>query len=167
MVLLCERLGCKAPLRRIQTDSGITGRRALICGASSGLGLACAQALAAEGVQVTLVSRSEHKLQEAAKQIEASTGAAAKWIAADLSQAADRKTVAAACSDIDILVTNAGGHPSMPFAQLETSHWQAALEQNFLAAVELIQAVCALGPMFVGRSCWAKGLGVVGLSVGS
>lgn len=53
---------------------GITERRALICGASSGLGLACAQALAAEGVNVTLVSRSEHKLQEAAKQIEASAG---------------------------------------------------------------------------------------------
>ena len=48
-------------------DLGITGRRALICGASSGLGLACAQALAAEGVQVTLVSRSEQKLKEATK----------------------------------------------------------------------------------------------------
>ena len=69
-------------------DLGITGRRALICGASSGLGLACAQALAAEGVQVTLASRSEHKLQAAAKQIEAATGVAAQWIAADLSQAA-------------------------------------------------------------------------------
>ncbi|KVX03866.1 hypothetical protein ASL22_09675 [Alcaligenes faecalis] len=101
----------------------ITERRALICGASSGLGLACAQALVAEGVQVTLVSRSEHKLQEAAKQIEASTGAAAKWIAADLAQAADRQAVAAACTDIDILVTNAGGPPSMPFAQLEATHW--------------------------------------------
>lgn len=120
---------------------GITERRALICGASSGLGLACAQALAAEGVNVTLVSRSEHKLQEAAKQIEASAGVEAKWIAADLSQTADRQAVAAACSDIDILVTNAGGPPSMPFAQLETSHWQAALEQNFLAAMELIQAL--------------------------
>lgn len=120
---------------------GITGRHALICGASSGLGSVCANTPAAEGVQVTLVSRNEHKLQEAYKQIEASTGIAAKWIAADLSQAADRQAVAAACSDIDIMVTNAGGPPSMPFAQLETSHWQAALEQNFLAAVELIQAV--------------------------
>ncbi len=119
-------------------DFGITGRHALICGASSGLGLACAQALAAEGVQVTLVSRSEYKLQEAAKQFEASTGVEAKWIAADLSQAADRQAVAAACTDIDILVTNAGGPPSMPFAQLEAIHWQAALEQNFLAAVELM-----------------------------
>lgn len=120
---------------------GDPGRRALICGASSGLGLACAQALAVEGAQVTLVSRNKHKLQEAAKQIEASTGAAAKWIAVNLSQAAGRQAVAAACSDIDILVTNAGGPPSMPFAQLEATHWQAALEQNFLAAVELIQAV--------------------------
>lgn len=85
MLFLCERLSCKAPLRRTQTDSGITGRCILICGASSGLGLACAKDLAAEGVQVTLVSRSEHKLQEAARQIEASTGVAAKWIAADLS----------------------------------------------------------------------------------
>lgn len=43
-------------------DLEITGRWTLICGVSSGLGLACAQALAAEGVQVTLVSRNEHKL---------------------------------------------------------------------------------------------------------
>lgn len=98
-------------------DLGVTGRRALNCGVSSGLGLACAQALTAEGVQATLVSRSEHKLQEAAKQIEASICAAAKWIAADLSQAVGRQTVAAACMDIDILVTNAGGPPSMPFPQ--------------------------------------------------
>ncbi|UUO12497.1 SDR family oxidoreductase [Alcaligenes faecalis] len=92
-------------------------------------------------MQVTLASRSEHKLQAAAKQIEAATGVAAQWIAADLSQAAGSLAVVGACSDIDILMTNAGGPPSMPFAQLETSHWQAALEQNFLAAVELIQAV--------------------------
>lgn len=43
--------------------------------------------------------------------------------------------------DIDILVTNAGWPPSMPFAQLGTTHWQAALEQNLLVAVELIQTV--------------------------
>ncbi|WP_264180250.1 SDR family NAD(P)-dependent oxidoreductase [Alcaligenes sp. 13f] len=82
------------------------------------------------------------------KQIGAPTGIAAKWIVADLSQAADRQAVAAARSDIDILVTNAGGPPSMPYAQLETSHWQTALEQNFLAAVELKQAVL---PSMVSR----------------
>lgn len=43
--------------------------------------------------------------------------------------------------DIDILVTNAGWAPSIPFAQLGTTHWQAALEQNLLVAVELIQTV--------------------------
>ncbi len=122
-------------------DLGITGRRALICGASSGLGLACAQALATEGVQLTLVSRNAQKLHAAAQQIEAATGVTVQWMAADLSQAADRQLVAAACSEIDILVNNAGGPPSMPFAQLETAHWQAVLEQNFLAAVELMQAV--------------------------
>jgi len=68
--------------------------------------LACAKALAAEGVQVTSVSCSEHELQEAAKQIGASTGVAAKWIAADISQATEKQAEAAACSDIDILVTD-------------------------------------------------------------
>ncbi|MFC4965228.1 SDR family NAD(P)-dependent oxidoreductase [Alcaligenes sp. GCM10023179] len=76
--------------RRTKNESRNTGRHALICGASSSLGLACADTLAAEGVQVTLVPRSKHKLQEAARQIEASTGIVVKWIAADLSQAIDR-----------------------------------------------------------------------------
>lgn len=102
-------------------------------------------------MQVTLIFRSEHKLQESAKQIKASTAATAKWIAADLSQAAGRQAVVAACSDIDILVTNAGGPPSMPFAQLEATHWQAALGQNFLAAVELIQAAL---PGMVNTPLW-------------
>ncbi len=66
-------------------DLGIAGRGALICGASSGLDLTCAAALAAGGVQITLVSRSVHKMREAAKQIEASTSVAVKWIAVELS----------------------------------------------------------------------------------
>lgn len=87
-----------------------------------------------------MVLRSEHKLQEAVKQIEVSTGVAVSWIAADLYHAIGRQAVAAASSDIDILVNNAGGPPSMPFAQLEANHWQAIALAALLTSLQFRSA---------------------------
>ena len=75
-------------------ELGIEGRRALVCGASKGLGFACALALAREGVSATLVARDQTALKSAADRIQSSTGQPCHGIAADLSTA----TVAAACS---------------------------------------------------------------------
>ncbi|SMF12931.1 3-oxoacyl-[acyl-carrier protein] reductase [Tistlia consotensis] len=121
-------------------DLGIAGRRALVCGASQGLGYACAEALAAEGVAVTLVSRSEERLAAAAARLAESTGRRPAFVVADLSEAAGRAAALAALPDPDILVTNAGGPPSLDFRALGPAHWTAALETNFLAAAELIRA---------------------------
>lgn len=121
-------------------DLQIAGRRALVCGASKGLGFACAQALAAEGVQVTLVSRSMPALEQARDRLVAATGAVITIVAGDLSTSSGRDTVLAACADPDILVTNNGGPPGGDFRQLTHAQWLAALEANFLSAVELIRA---------------------------
>ncbi|HEU4776701.1 MAG TPA: SDR family NAD(P)-dependent oxidoreductase, partial [Telluria sp.] len=55
-------------------DLGIRGKRALVCGASRGLGRGCAEALAAEGVRVTIVARNAEVLEQAAQQMRAGGG---------------------------------------------------------------------------------------------
>lgn len=122
-------------------DTGIAGRRALVCGASTGLGFACAKALAAEGVHVTLVSRSEDKLRRAAAQLSAHAPAGIDWKAVDLSEAVNRRTLIETYPETDIFVTNGGGPPALPFAGLDAVKWHNALEQNFLSAVDLIQGL--------------------------
>jgi 3-oxoacyl-[acyl-carrier protein] reductase len=122
-------------------DLGIRGRSALVCGASSGLGYACAMALGHEGVELTIVSRRPEAIDAAAKQIAAATGVRCTAIAADLSTEQGRAEVLAAARDVDILVTNAGGPPSMNFTELSTTHWQKALDTNLISAVEMIRAI--------------------------
>jgi 3-oxoacyl-[acyl-carrier protein] reductase len=120
---------------------GIEGRTALVCGASRGLGFASAKALAAEGVSVTLAARNASALQEAAAQLRDTTSVEVQTAVADLTTAAGRTAALAACPNPDILVTNSGGPPSVDFRALTRQQWQAALEGNFLSAVDLIRAL--------------------------
>lgn len=120
-------------------DLGISGRTALVCGASRGLGFACAEALAAEGVAVTLVGRHAATLGEAATRIGNATGAVPRIIEADLSSEAGRRPLAEAAAQMDILVTNAGGPPSRDYTKLSADDWDRALQSNFLSAVDLIR----------------------------
>ena len=91
-------------------DLQIDGKRALISGATSGIGLAIATALAREGAVVAVTGRSREKLQRARQSIEISAraDAAIMTVAADLGTAAGVETVIAALPDVDILVNNLG-----------------------------------------------------------
>ncbi len=122
-------------------DFAIAGRRALVCGGSRGLGYACALELAKEGCDVTLVARDAAALEAAALRLLADTGRTAQVLAADLSRSEERERVLRACAGTDILVTNAGGPPGGDFRQLAEAQWQAALQTNFLSAVDLIKGV--------------------------
>jgi len=122
-------------------DMGIAGRKALVCGASAGLGLACASALAAEGVELVIVARTEAPLVQAAQQLVAATGTRVHTVAADVTQDAGRARILAAHPSFDILVTNAGGPPSGDFRNWEREHWLAALDANMLAPIALIRAL--------------------------
>jgi 3-oxoacyl-[acyl-carrier protein] reductase len=122
-------------------DLGIRNRSALVCGASAGLGYACALALAQEGVSLVLVSRRIGAITAAAETIAASTGVRCTGIAADLSTVEGRTRVLATCGNPDILVTNAGGPPSLNFTELSAEHWQKALDTNLISAVELIRGI--------------------------
>lgn len=120
-------------------DLGIAGRRALVCGASKGLGRACALALAREGVEVTLVARGATALAATLAEIEACGGKGA-IVAADITTPAGRQKALAACPAPDILVTNAGGPPPGDFRQWTRADWIAALDANMLTPIELIKA---------------------------
>lgn len=123
-------------------DLGISGKNALVCGASKGLGRACAEALAKEGVNVTLVARTADTLEATANEIRQLAGAKVKVtvVAADITTPEGRKQALAACPQPDILVTNAGGPPPGDFRNWEREQWIAAVDANMLTPIELIRA---------------------------
>src|SRR5262249_17434018 len=89
-------------------DLGIRGRRAIVCGGSKGLGRAAALALAREGGEVCLAARTQAALDAAAADIGRETGAKTIAVAGDVTTAAGRQAILAACPEPDILVTNPG-----------------------------------------------------------
>lgn len=106
-------------------DLRIRGKTAVVCGASRGLGMACAWALAGEGVDVTLVARHADGLLAAADRIAEATGNRPAVIAADVGAAQGRAAIQAAVSETDMLVTNAGGPPTRDFMDLTLDDWRA------------------------------------------
>ncbi|WP_179401753.1 SDR family oxidoreductase [Burkholderia guangdongensis] len=121
-------------------DLGIAGRTALVCAASKGLGRGCAEALAAEGVNLVIVARTRDTLDATAEQIRAATGVSVTAIACDITTAEGRALALAACPQPDILVTNAGGPPPGDFRDFSRDDWIRALDSNMLTPIELIRA---------------------------
>ena len=122
-------------------DLGISGKWALVCGASKGLGLGCAQALAAEGVNVLIVARGADALHAAAAQLKAQhPGVQVLAVPADITTTEGRAAVFAVRQDFDIVVTNAGGPPPGDFRDWDREAWIKAVDANMLTPIELIKA---------------------------
>ncbi len=122
-------------------DLGIRGYTALVCASTRGLGRACAESLAAEGVDLVVNGRDATGVESAATELAGRHHVAVLGVAADLDTAAGRRALLAACPDPDILVTNNAGPPPAVFTDVAPDAWLAALQSNMLAAVELVQAV--------------------------
>ncbi|MEY4224114.1 MAG: hypothetical protein RIS33_1048 [Actinomycetota bacterium] len=124
-------------------DLGISGRRALVTGASSGLGLSTARALAADGVHVVIAARSREKLDRALTTFPA--GSVVHAVVADVSDLAQVDAVIARANElvggIDILVANAGGPPPGNFATTPVESYDAALRLNLVSTVAMCKAV--------------------------
>lgn len=122
-------------------DLSLTGKVAIVCGASKGLGKAAALALAAEGARVAIVARGSDALEAAAAEIRSATGSSVLPIAADLGQpeAIDRVVRDASWTfgGLDVLVTNAGGPRSALFDALTEDDWRAAIDLTLLSVVRL------------------------------
>jgi len=121
-------------------DLQLNGRRAIVCAASKGLGRGCAQALAAEGVNLVINARGAEALDQVAEQLRRDHGVEVEAVAADITTDSGRQAVLAACPEPDILVNNAGGPPPGDFRDWERDDWIAALEANMLTPIELIKA---------------------------
>jgi|TARA_Y100000588_G_scaffold248309_2_gene262778 3-oxoacyl-[acyl-carrier protein] reductase len=122
-------------------ETGLQGRKALICASSRGLGFACAQALALEGCAIVINGRDEASLACAARQIAQITGVRPLQVVADIATEEGREKLAEPLASADILVTNNGGPPPGDMADWDNARWHAALEANMLSAVSLIQDV--------------------------
>jgi 3-oxoacyl-[acyl-carrier protein] reductase len=116
-------------------DLKLSGKTALVTGASVGIGRAIAKVLAAEGVHVAVAARRVEKLQDLAAEITAAGGKPPVTIACDLYEADAAKKLAdaavAGLGRVDILVNNAGGSRSFKELHVSEDAWQEAITLNF------------------------------------
>jgi len=121
-------------------DLGLKGKKAIVCASSKGLGKGCAMALAQEGVDLVINSRSADALEATADEIRKATGATVTPVACDVTTEEGRAAVLAACPNPDILVNNAGGPPPGDFRDWDRDDWIKALDANMLTPIFLIKA---------------------------
>jgi 3-oxoacyl-[acyl-carrier protein] reductase len=124
-------------------DLGIKGKWALVGGASKGLGLGCATALAQAGVNVVMVSRGAEALEASAAKLR-TLGVTVLTVAQDITTEAGRAAIWAVAGgpgkNYDIVVTNAGGPPVGDFRDWDRDAWIKAVDANMLTPIELIKA---------------------------
>ena len=118
-------------------DLGLKGRTAIVCGASSGLGLATAEALAAEGANVTMFARRREVLEREADRIGALAVRGDVRSPRDLSTAVERTL--AAFGGIDILVWNGGGPPPGTATEVRPENLEEAVELLLVPPIRLVQ----------------------------
>lgn len=141
-------------------DLGIAGRTAAVAGASSGLGLAAARALAAEGVRVAICGRDRERIDAAAAGIDGAVP-----LVADVSTVGGAtgfvEAAIEALGQVDILVPNAGGPPPGNFASTPLDAYAPALELNLLSTVAMCEAAV---PAMCERG-WGRVVAITSISV--
>ncbi len=124
-------------------DLQLSGKLAIVTGASKGIGAATARTLAREGCDVVLVARSEDSLDKLAQGIAAQSGRRAHVFAADLSQSAEVVRLAQAWSGADVLVNNAGAIPRGALHELGEAAWRAAWDLKVFGYINLTREIFA------------------------
>lgn len=122
-------------------ELGINGRKALLCASNAGLGLACAKAVAAEGVDVVINGRNPEKIASAEAEIKAVATGSVTSVQADVTTNEGRAALLLACPDPDILLNNNAGPPPKRFMETERQDWEQTYQANYLAPILLVHAV--------------------------
>lgn len=120
-------------------DLGLTGRWALVTGASQGIGAGVARTLAEEGVNLHLTARSADRLE--ALRAELSGRVEVRVQALDITQTGACERLVAACGDIDILVNNAGVIPSGTLFDVDEARWREGWELKIFGYINLCRLV--------------------------
>lgn len=155
-------------------DLGIRGRRAIVGASSRGLGRACADALAREGVDVTVNGRDAEALEAAAADLRDRHGVAVQAVMGDIGADETHDALLKACPEPHILVNNNGGPAPAPYQGWDREAWGEALDANLLAPMLLIRRVLdgmverGFGRVVNITSAMVKApVGVMGLSSGA
>lgn len=122
-------------------DMGIRGRKAIVCASNRGLGRACAEALAEEGVDLVINGLDADRLNKTADAISSAWGVSVTPVAADVSSPEGQAALLEACPKPDILVNNNGGPPLKDFRELNREDILKGVVQNMVTPIELIQKV--------------------------
>lgn len=122
-------------------DLGISGRTAIVCASSKGLGRGCAIALAEAGCTVIINGRDAVTLEATAADIRSLTGATVIPVVADVSTTSGQEALLKAAPAPDILVNNNGGPPPKPFRDVTREALLEGVVQNFATPLELFQRV--------------------------
>ncbi len=142
-------------------DMGIAGKRAVVCASSRGLGLGCARALAAEGVNLVMNARGAETLEASAQAIRDEFGVEVVTVAADITTPAGQEAVLSAGTGAEILVNNAGGPPPGMWTDWQRDDFIAALDANMLAPIAMIQG---LVPDMM-KNKWGRVVNITSMSV--
>ncbi|MBL4808369.1 MAG: SDR family oxidoreductase [Rhodobacteraceae bacterium] len=144
-------------------DLGISGKTAIVCAASKGLGRGCAEALAEAGVNLIINARSEGPLGQTAAEIAKKYGVSVTPIACDITTPEGQAMVLKACPNPDILVNNAGGPPPGIWSDWDRDDFIKALDANMLTPIMLMKAVL---PGMMDRG-WGRVVDITSQSVKS
>jgi hypothetical protein len=125
-------------------DLGLRGRKALVTGASKGIGRACAEILAEEGCDIVLVSRTAADLEAVRAKIAGEHNVAVRYLALDLADSRNVDKLAAECADTDLLVNNAGAIPGGNIAQIDEARWREAWDLKVFGYINMTRRFYAL-----------------------
>ena len=120
-------------------DLGIAGKNAIIAASSAGLGFACAESLAREGVNVVINGRDKDRLDTAAEKLRLIAKGTVTGVVGDIALDETRAALLQACPWPDILITNNGGPPPGRFQDWGRDNWLSAVDSNMLAPLLLIR----------------------------
>jgi 3-oxoacyl-[acyl-carrier protein] reductase len=125
-------------------ELGLRGRKALVTGASRGIGRACAEVLAAEGCDIVIVSRTQADLDAAKDKILRQSNVSVRSYAMDLSDSKNADKLAAECADTDILINNAGAIPRGTIAEIDEARWREAWDLKVFGYINMTRRFYAL-----------------------
>lgn len=144
-------------------DLGISGKRAIVCASSKGLGRGCAMALAGAGVDLVLNARGAEALEKTAQEIRDRHNVTVTTVAADITSEDGRAEVLDAAGAVDILVNNAGGPPPGLWSDWDRDDFIAALDANMLAPIAMMKALL---PSMIDQK-WGRVVNITSASVRS
>jgi len=130
-------------------DLYLKGERALVTGASAGIGKAVAMTLASEGCNIVLAARDQLRLATVAQEIHEGTGVDVETVSVDLSRAEDQARLAAHCDALDILINNAGSNPAGQISDISDEEWRKSWDLKVFGYINLIRLIY---PKMAGRN---------------